>query len=82
MIEIKYGRISREGKIVGYAVFETEGKKIELISEPYGPLRVLINGKENNWAESPSHFDLGIAVQVWTKVAGWIGTEQMARVFK
>ena len=81
MTEIKYGRIAREGKIVGYATFEMEGRKIEIISEPYRNLVVLIDGKAD-WSNCPRGFDMHMAVEVWTKVAGWIGTEQMVRGFK
>ena len=74
MTEVKYGRILRNDKIVGYCTYTEEGVKVEIFSEPYKNLEVKINGE--NVQPNYQH------VMVWTKVAGWLGQDQILSFLK
>lgn len=67
--KITYGRKRVGDKLVGYASWEEGGHKIELFSEPYKPLIKLVDGKPAKVTEKD--------VFIWTKVSGWIGTEEL-----
>ena len=79
--EIKYGRIpiEIEGKqvVCGYATFTEAGRKIELISVPYGGLYVKADGKT---IEKPGT-GTGKYAMLWAKIAGWIGNRNFARQY-
>ncbi|MFX0094086.1 MAG: hypothetical protein ACFFBD_20275 [Candidatus Hodarchaeota archaeon] len=44
-LKIEYGRISKNGVVIGYATFVKDGDTIELFSFPFRGLHVRINGK-------------------------------------
>jgi len=69
-MEIKYGRIKHNGKVCGYATWTEHGDTVELIAPPYEPLAKLVNGKSATVTETD--------VLIWTEVAGWLGTDQLA----
>jgi len=73
-MEVKYGRIEYQGKICGYVTWNENGKKIELISIPYGPLLKFIDGEQ----VKPTPDD----VMIWTRVAGLLGTEELYLMVK
>jgi len=64
MTEIKYGRIQRDGKIVGYATFIDGDNKVEIFAPPYKRLECYVNGQR-----VPCNAQF---VMIWTKVAGWL----------
>jgi len=71
-MEIKYGRVKLPefgSELVGYATYEEEGRKVEILSPPYRELIVLENGKRVPTNE--------VHVLIWTRVAGWLGQEQL-----
>lgn len=68
-VEIKYGRKEFDGKLCGYATFEEDGHKMELICPPYESLIVLKDGKRVPCERK--------YVWAWTRVAGWLGAQEM-----
>lgn len=70
---VSYGRVLRNGKVVGYATYQVSGRKIELINLP-DRLQVLVDGVE----VKPDF----VHVMVWTKVAGWLGTADTLKALK
>ena len=70
-IEIKYGRVRIDGEMVLYSKWYQNGSKNELISSPYNKLIKLVDGKE----VKPTTED----AVVWTKIAGWIGADELIR---
>ena len=70
-IEIKYGRVRIDGEMVLYSKWYQNGSINELISSPYNKLIKLVDGKE----VKPTTED----AVVWTKIAGWIGADELIR---
>jgi hypothetical protein len=70
-MQIKYGRIRIDGELCGYAEYEENGHKIQMISKPYGSLIVLDNGKPRKPTYEES--------LIWAKVAGWLGEDDLWR---
>ena len=73
-VEVKYGRIDVEGEKVGYAVWEKEGKRHEIIVPDYKNLKKIIDGK----FVKPTRED----VMIWTQVAGDMGTAELLSYLK
>ena len=73
--EIKYGKIHLDGQMVSYATFQEEEKTVELIVPAYQGLHVKIDGVLYN----PGSMEVRKYVMLWTKVAGWIGQEQLLK---
>ena len=71
MREITYGKVKIDGKIVLYSKWYENGSKNELISSPYDKLIKLVDGK----SVKPTTED----AVVWTKIAGWIGEEELIK---
>jgi len=75
MNRIMYGRLIRNGVLVGYCSYIDEnGKRVEIISPPYGKLEVYINGKKVEPTEEH--------VMIWTMVASWLGEEEIIKKLK
>jgi len=70
MTKVTYGRIFRNAELVGYCSYTDEkGKLVEIFSPPYKSLEVYVAGEK---VKTQSEH-----VMVWTKVAGWLGTEEL-----
>ena len=73
--EIKYGHIELEGNTIGYATYNINDTKVELLNLSNG-LHVRIDGKIKY---KPGDQGIYPYVIIWTKVAGWMGTADFAR---
>jgi len=72
MTEIKFGRVWRNGKLVGYCSYVDEkGHCVEIFSPPYEPLEVYVAGEKVK--PTLEH------IMVWTMVAGFLGQNQLLR---
>ena len=73
----KKAEIEGEFFTVGFAEYEDEnGDMIELLSVPYGGLYVKKNGE---LFLRPGEKSITPYVWIWTKVAGWLGGQDLAK---
>lgn len=79
-MDIKYGKIKLDGfGLVSYAIFQNDSNQtVELICPPYKGLYVRIDGK----IFPPGSSEVRQYVMLWTKVAGWLGTDQLLNSLK
>lgn len=69
MVEIKYGRTIVDGKPCGYATWMEDGHKMEFVDIPNMRLVKLVDNKRVELTEQD--------IMLWTKIAGWLGTEEL-----
>ena len=75
MTEIVFGRIWKNGELVGYAAFvDKQGRTVEIFSPPRKPLEVYVAGEKVK--VQPEH------VMLWMKIAGWLGVEETGRTIR
>lgn len=72
--KIRYGRVKIDSEIVLYSKWYENGSKNELISAPYKKLIKLVDGK----SVKPTTED----AIVLTKIAGWIGADELIEEVK
>lgn len=72
--EVKYGRTNVHGLGCGYAVWQEGEERHEVIVPDYKDMVKLVDGKKTAVRK--------IDTVIWAKVAGDMGTEELARCLK